>query len=122
MQSEMGALAAAPSAVTAPTTVEEAAAEVAGTTATNPARTAGKASLVTALGGTSLVRTVLRATLASLRCHHRQGETTTTGKTMGWGLPRASRDRLHPRWCSGSRLSSHLHAVLPRGERGPPQA
>ena len=46
--------------------------------ATGLVRTVGRINLARAPGGTSLVRIVLRATLASLRCSRHQGGTTTT--------------------------------------------
>ena len=52
-------------------------------------RTVGRASLMRALGGTSLGTIVLRATLASLRCHHHQEGTTTTTRTRGLGASRS---------------------------------
>ena len=40
---------------------------------TDLTRTAGRTSLAREVGGISLVRTALKATQASLLCHHRQG-------------------------------------------------
>ena len=48
-------------------------------------RTAGRASLARVPGGISLVRTVLRATLAFLRCRHRQEGMMITTKMMELG-------------------------------------
>jgi hypothetical protein len=92
----MGALDAVPSATTVAKATEETAVEAAGTTVT-PARTgaislvrtAGRASLATALGVTSPARTVLTAMLAFLCCRHLQGEMTTTAKMMGLGASRS---------------------------------
>ena len=53
------------------------------------ARTAGRTSLARGLGGISLVRTVLRATQASLLCHHRQEGMMTTTRTKGLGASRS---------------------------------
>ena len=58
----------------------------AGTTVTH-ARS-GTTSLARALGGTSLVRIVLKATLAFLHCRHHQEGMTTTTKTRGLGVSR----------------------------------
>lgn len=67
----------------------ETTATTARTDATNPVKTAGRASLVMAPGETSLVRTVLRAMPASLDCRRRQGETMTTAKMMGPGASKS---------------------------------
>ena len=83
---------AIPSATTMAMAVEEAEVGDAGTTAT-PARTgatslvrtADRACLVRAPGGISLMRTILRATLAILRCHRHQEGMMTTTKMMGLG-------------------------------------
>ena len=62
--------------------------------ATSPVRTTSRSSLVRTAsriklarvpGGSSLVRTVLRATLASLRYCHHQGERMTTIRMRGLG-------------------------------------
>ena len=62
---------------------------------TGLARTAGRTSLAREVGGISLVRTALKATHASLLCHHRQGGMKTITRTRGWGLPGAARNHLH---------------------------
>src|SRR4051812_17770442 len=93
----MGALVDALSAMIGATAEEEDEPEDARTTmalarsgATSLVRIAGKASLFArAPGEISLVRTDLRATPASLRCHHHQGGTTTTTRTKGLAASRS---------------------------------
>ena len=57
---------------------------------TGLARTAGRTSLAREVGGISLVRTALKATQASLLCHH-QGGMKTSIRTRGL---EASRNRV----------------------------
>ena len=86
----------APSIVTGAMTEEEDVVEDAGTTVactrsgmTGLVRTASRISLARAPAGTSLVRTVLKATLAFLHYrHHTEGMTTTT-KMRGLGASRS---------------------------------
>ena len=52
-------------------------------------RTAGKISLARAPRGTSLVRIVLKATLAFLHYHHHPEGMMTTTKTRGLGASRS---------------------------------
>ena len=52
---------------------------------TDLARIAGRTSLAREVGGISLVRTALKATQASLLCHHRQEGMTTTTRTRELG-------------------------------------
>ena len=59
--------------------------------ATGLVRTAGRISLARAPGGINLMRIVLKATLGSLRYHHRQEGMTNTIRTRGLG---ASRNRV----------------------------
>ena len=93
---EMGASVDASSAMTGATAEEEEEVEDAGTTAapirsgaTGLARTTGRTSLMRVPGGISLARTVLRAMLGFLRCHHHQEGMTTTTKTRGLGASRS---------------------------------
>ena len=53
--------------------------------ATDLARTAGRISLTREVGGISLVRIALKATQASLLCHHRRGGMKTIIRTRGLG-------------------------------------
>ena len=53
--------------------------------ATGLVRTAGRISLARAPGGISLVKIVLKATLDSFRCRHRQEGMTNTIKPRGLG-------------------------------------
>ena len=53
------------------------------------ARTAGRTSLAREVGGISLVRTALKATQASLLCHHCQGGMKTITRTRGLGASRS---------------------------------
>ena len=53
------------------------------------ARTAGRTSLAREVGGISLVRTALKATQASLLCHHRQGGMKTIIRTRWLGASRS---------------------------------
>ena len=78
---------------------------------TDLARTAGKTSLAREVGGVSLVWTALKATRASLLCHHSQGGMKTIIRTRGL---EASRNRaqsleswaaLRPRLLSASSSS-----------------
>lgn len=80
----------APSAATGPMSEEVEEVEDVGTTAppvrsgaTGPTRTIRRTSLLRALGGTSLVRTILREMLVSLRCRHSKEGTTTIIRTRG---------------------------------------
>ena len=86
----MGASVDASSTMIEAMAVEEARVEDAGMTAlparsgaTSLVRTTGKASLARAPRETIPVKTILRALLASLRCHHHQEGTTTTTRTRG---------------------------------------
>ena len=56
---------------------------------TDLARTVGRTSLMREVGGISLVRTALKATQASLLCHHRQGGMKTSIRTRGLGDSRS---------------------------------
>ena len=92
----MGALAAALSATTMATAAEEVAAEPVGMIVasvrggvTSLVNTASRTRLAMFHGGTILVRTVLRATLASLRYHCHQEGTMTTARTMGSGASKS---------------------------------
>src|SRR3954468_5102431 len=89
---------------------------------TNLARTAGVTCLARGTGGTSLVRIALMATQACRRCRLSQEGMKTATKTRGLGLPRASRNRLHPGRSSSPSLSTYLQAVCSRSERSSPQA
>ena len=84
------------SAAIGATTEEEEEVEDDGTTealakggVTDLARTAGRTSLTREVGGISLVRTALKATQASLLCHHRQGGMKTITRTRGLGASRS---------------------------------
>ena len=86
----------APSAATGATAEEEDVEADAGMTvararngATGLVKTAGKIILARALGGTSLVRIVLKATLAFLHYRHHPEGMTTTIKTRGLGASRS---------------------------------
>ena len=57
--------------------------------ATDLVRTAGRISLARAHGGISLVRTVLKATLAFLHCRHHQEGMMTIIRTRGLGASRS---------------------------------
>ena len=56
---------------------------------TDLARTAGRTSLAREVGGNSLVRIALKATQASLLCHHHQGGMKTITRTRGLGASRS---------------------------------
>ena len=56
---------------------------------TGLARTAGRTSLAREVGGISLVRAALKATQASLLCHHHQGGMKTIIRTRGLGASRS---------------------------------
>ena len=93
---EMGVSADAPSATTGAMAEEEEEVEDDGKTValakggvTDLARTAGRTSLAREVGGISLVRTALKATQASLLCHHRQGGMKTITRTRGLGASRS---------------------------------
>ena len=82
----------APSAATTAMAEEEEEVEDDGTTealakggVTDLARTAGRTSLTREAGGISLVRIALRATQASLLCHHHLGGMKTSIRTRGLG-------------------------------------
>ena len=71
------------------------------------ARTTGRTSLAREVGGISLVRTALKATQASLLCHHRQGGMKTITRTRGAG---ASRSRVQS-LASWAALKPQLHSA-----------
>ena len=56
---------------------------------TDLARTAGRTSFASEVGGISLVRIALKATQASLRCHHHRGGSKTSIRTRGLGASRS---------------------------------
>ena len=56
---------------------------------TDLARTAGRTSLAREAGGISLVRISLKATQASLLCHHHRGGIKTIIRTKGLGASRS---------------------------------
>ena len=63
------------------------------------ARTAGRTSLTREVGGISLVRIALKATQASLLCHHRQVGMKTITRMRGLGASR-SRARSLASWAA----------------------
>ena len=86
----------APTAVTGATVEEEEGTQDAGKTvarakggAINLARIAGKIRLARETGGISLTRIARKATQASLRCRHNQGETRTAIRTRGLGASKS---------------------------------
>ena len=92
----MGVSADVPIATTGAMTEEEEEVEDDGKTValakggvTGLAGTAGRTSLAREVGGISLVRTALKATQASLLCHHRQGGMKTIIRTKGLGAFRS---------------------------------
>ena len=66
---------------------------------TDLAGTAGRTSLTREVGGISLVRTALRATQASLLCHHHRGGMKTIIRTRGLEASR-SRTQSLASWAS----------------------
>ena len=101
---EMGASADAPTATTGAMAEEEEEVEDDGKTVapakggvTDLARTIGRTSLAREVGGISVMRTTLKATQASLLCHHRQGGMKTITGTRGLGASR-SRARSPASW------------------------
>ena len=82
---------------------------------TDLARTAGRTSLASEVGGISLARTALKATQASLLCHRRQGGMKTITRTRGLGASR-SRPQSPACWAAlrPQPLSASSNILLPR--------